>query len=131
MSKRTEHDREINRLVSEALAQSRADAGKTQQEMADHLDVKLQTVQNWEYNVSEPKFLYVYKWFEFLELNMYVYLGNDKNTVDKIASLASTLDEDYQKQLELLLADSRREAYLRIYGYSKKIWVENMRKSMS
>ena len=58
-----------------ALMQSRADAKKSQREMAELIGVKKNTVSNWENGNSVPSFIDVQNWFKVLDLpldNMYL-----------------------------------------------------------
>ena len=119
---------EIKEKVRFALGKSRVDAGKTQQEMANYLGVTLQTVQNWEAGVANPSFCKVYQWFDYLHLNMYVYMGNNKDIVDSIASLASNLSIECQLNLKNMLLDSRRESIIK-YAYFTKEFFNEIRKA--
>lgn len=119
---------EIKEKLRLALGKSRVDAGKTQQEMANYLGVALQTVQNWEAGVSNPSFSRVYQWFDYLHLNMYVYMGNNKDIVDSIASLASNLSIECQLNLKNMLLDSRRESIIK-YAYFTKEFFNEIRKA--
>jgi transcriptional regulator with XRE-family HTH domain len=120
---------EIKEKVRLALGKSRVDAGKTQQEMANYLGVKYQTVQNWEAGVSNPSFYKVYQWFDCLHLNMYAYMGTSKDTVDSIASLASNLSPECQYKLEQMLIDRRCERLIQYAFFTKEYFFNESTKA--
>ena len=68
---------EINPEQKKRFAQiwssSRADAGKTQEYMAQGLGVSKKTVQNWENGITAPDFFAGSKWFQVLGLNPVPY----------------------------------------------------------
>ena len=68
-------DLEAKEQLRVALMKSRADAKKSQREMAELIGVKKNTVSNWENGNSVPSFIDVQNWFKVLDLpldNMYL-----------------------------------------------------------
>ena len=64
-------DRE--RQFAKIWADSRVDAGKTQDYMAKGLGVSKKTIQNWENGVTAPDFFMGSEWFRVLGINPLPY----------------------------------------------------------
>ena len=62
-----------SRRFAHIWSTSRADAGKTQAEMAEGLGISRKTVQNWENGVTAPDLFTGCEWFRFLGLNPLPY----------------------------------------------------------
>ena len=61
------------RYADKMWRQSRTDAGKSQQYMADALGVSKKTVQNWEQGLSHPGSDFGLRWFDVLGLHSMAY----------------------------------------------------------
>ncbi len=90
---------------------SRADAGKTQEFMANGLHVSKKTIQNWEKGVTAPDFFEGSEWFSVLGLNpmpYYLkYLFPDK--FDEYSEMEDDENETDIDQLLLLLVKNMSE----------------------
>jgi len=70
---RTETMDDRRRRFSHIWAESRADAGKTQEFMANGLGVSKKTIQNWENGVTAPDLFMGCEWFRVLGANPMPY----------------------------------------------------------
>lgn len=64
---------ERNKRFAAFLSQARTRAGKSQDYIAEKLDVSKKTIQNWEKGVSLPSFPETMEWFKALNINPLPY----------------------------------------------------------
>lgn len=60
--------------INEMLQKSRYDAGLSQQQVADKMNINKTTIKNWEAGYSSPSLDKTLEWFEVLGIPMYPYL---------------------------------------------------------
>lgn len=100
---------------ADALKQSRIDADKSQDFMAQSLGVSKRTIQNWENGIGSPAVIKVVEWFDVLNLQMLPYLlgvaypntyGNnerDNKVTESLIDIINGLPTDAQKKLLYIL----------------------------
>lgn len=114
-----EEQTDRSRRFSHIWSTSRADAGKTQAEMAEGLGISRKTVQNWENGVTAPDLFTGCEWFRFLGLNPLPYYlaylfpeffngvapeENDEALSDALMELVSNMTVGEKRQLLYLMA---------------------------
>ena len=114
-----EEQTDRSRRFANIWVTSRADAGKTQAEMADGLGISRKTVQNWESGVTAPDLFTGCEWFRFLGLNPLPYYlaylfpeffdgvakeENDEALSNALMELVSNMTVGEKRQLLYLMA---------------------------
>ena len=114
-----EEQTDRSRRFANIWVTSRADAGKTQAEMADGLGISRKTVQNWESGVTAPDLFTGCEWFRFLGLNPLPYYlaylfpeffdgvakeENDEALSNALMELVSNMKVEEKRQLLYLMA---------------------------
>ena len=114
-----EEQTDRSRRFANIWVTSRADAGKTQAEMADGLGISRKTVQNWESGVTAPDLFTGCEWFRFLGLNPLPYYlaylfpeffdgvapeENDEALSNALMEIVSNMKVEEKRQLLYLMA---------------------------
>lgn len=106
------------RKFSDIWMRSRADAGVSQEYLANEIDVSRKTVQNWERGISSPTFFQGTEWFRVLGLNPIPYYleylfpdsmknvgteEDEKKITEALLELINSLPKDGKRRLLYLL----------------------------
>lgn len=87
--------------LSNALILSRYKANKSQEFIAERLEVSRKTVQNWEKGTSEPTITQVFNWFHALGVNPVSFLFDFAYPTD-FRGLGDKTDEEVDRAFEHL-----------------------------
>lgn len=118
---------ELLQNMASVLAQSRADACKTQQFMAQQLNKSVATIRNWESGYGAPNVVEFIQWFDVLGLNPLRYVMNFLYPEDFTDVDFNATDEQIEKDLELYCnevaskGDKRKLAFC-IFGDTGSSW---------
>lgn len=110
---------ETMELMADMLKQSRHDAGKSQQYMADALSVSKKTVQNWEMGLSSPPINLVYDWFNVLCTPPQPYILNilyPDISKNKVYEEDSDFNKALIQMIEQLPTHLKRKLYFILEG---------------
>lgn len=114
-----EEQTDRSRRFAHIWSTSRADAGRTQAEMAEGLGISRKTVQNWENGTTAPDLFTGCEWFRFLGLNPLPYYlaylfpeffneneqeENDEALGQALMELVQNMSAAEKRQLLFLLA---------------------------
>lgn len=121
------NDREERRgRFARIWSRSRADAGKTQDYMAEGLGVSRKTIQNWESGVTAPDLFTGSEWFRVLGMNplpyYLAYLYPDLfNEVDPTAD-EETVEEALMVRVHGLTPTEKRQLLFLMTGQHGSSW---------